>query len=445
MQPIPSVVPQLPSLQGMTPGQGQPETGGFDFMNYLLGLQGSPSPQSPTSPLSAESSQGMLNVLPEILPAPGSAMPAKEPTDKSRDPLQALFAAVPMPGMNPLPIADLTPVPTPKGEGDPMQMEGAKPQWNQSALTQTADFTPSPVNQLKGQPGKSEDTGVALEGFESFESAAEQEGIELSISRPGQAMAAKVYSANAAQPESVAKNDSDIDVKAREALVVRPELAERESSDVSTRAAVQAVSSEEKPETASLKKGASAARAEKVDFSPVSTPAHKVESAASPAPAESAQAPNTVSVPEVVKRVETLVQNGGGEMTLALDPPDLGKIEVKVKTQGNRVEIEMRSESVQAKSALDSHLGELKSAMQSQDLHLAKLDVQVQRDPASFGGHSFAGMSDGKAGNAHGGPNQGQGRHSPETNRRFASQMSVPQVTRSMSPIAGQGRVDLRI
>lgn len=97
------------------------------------------------------------------------------------------------------------------------------------------------------------------------------------------------------------------------------------------------------------------------------------------------------SVPEMFSRVESMVHNGGGKMTITLNPPSLGHVEVQVTTKGKNVEIQMKSSNDFAKAAIESHVAELKTSMQSQDLVLQKMDVHVNHDLGkNFAGGQFA-------------------------------------------------------
>src|SRR5690606_5972615 len=63
----------------------------------------------------------------------------------------------------------------------------------------------------------------------------------------------------------------------------------------------------------------------------------------------------------------------------------LGEMEIEVETRGNRVSIEMVSESPAAKALIESQLSDLKTAMMGQDLILSRVHVQVE--DRSFGSH----------------------------------------------------------
>jgi len=83
------------------------------------------------------------------------------------------------------------------------------------------------------------------------------------------------------------------------------------------------------------------------------------------------------NVPEVFKDVHTLVLRGGGKMSVQLNPPHLGHIEIDVVIRGNKVAIEMTSENEAAKSILESQMGDLKRSLMDQDLVLAKAEVNL--------------------------------------------------------------------
>ncbi|NBT59134.1 flagellar hook-length control protein FliK, partial [bacterium] len=101
-----------------------------------------------------------------------------------------------------------------------------------------------------------------------------------------------------------------------------------------------------------------------------------------------------VPVPEVFHKVESMVHQGGGKMTLVLTPPELGQVEIHVSTKGKNVEVSVKSDNDFAKMAIESQVADLQQSLQSQDLNLSKIEVQVSRemDP-SFLENQFAGFS----------------------------------------------------
>ncbi len=159
-------------------------------------------------------------------------------------------------------------------------------------------------------------------------------------------------------------------------------------------------------------------------------------------------AADKATVPELFNRVNTLVQQGGGKMTVSLNPPHLGQVEVQVTARGKNIEIEMKSESTHAKSLLEAHASDLRQSLQTHDLVLSKMEVNVNRD---FVPHSakFAGMMNQDTSQNSGGQfgNEGQSRF----NKSFHETATVARGSNTFArtgggnPSSGDGRVDLRI
>lgn len=160
-----------------------------------------------------------------------------------------------------------------------------------------------------------------------------------------------------------------------------------------------------------------------------------------------------VSVPEVFQKVDSLVHEGGGKMTLSLTPPELGQVEIQVVTKGKNVEIKVKSESDFAKTAIENQLGDLQQSLQNQDLNLSKIEVQVTKELSpSFMENQFAGFfqngnnSYRNAGAYQERENQG----TPWERRSSGSQpRSIASVSTAEMPLRSgyreTGRVDIRI
>ena len=115
------------------------------------------------------------------------------------------------------------------------------------------------------------------------------------------------------------------------------------------------------------------------------SPSHSVTS--NVATQDSPHSPATL--PELMSQVDRLAKEGGGKMTVTLNPPELGQVEVEVVSRGKRVEIEMRSESDKVRSLLENHLTDLKQSVQSHDLVVSKLEVSWKGASASSSVDSF--------------------------------------------------------
>jgi len=176
--------------------------------------------------------------------------------------------------------------------------------------------------------------------------------------------------------------------------------------------------------------------------------------------------PNTnATVPQMFSKVEAMIHQGGGRMTVSLTPPHLGQVEIQVTTRGKKVEIEMRPENDMAKSALESSLTDLKQSLHAKDLVLSKMDVQVARDVTpttrdnglpsfSAGGQSSQQGSQGQQfGSQFGSFSQSQGDRSSRGWSRTSSEPSIPSISSAHHSVpssvrvaaGGANGVDLRI
>lgn len=165
-----------------------------------------------------------------------------------------------------------------------------------------------------------------------------------------------------------------------------------------------------------------------------------------------ATAPKDAGRPQWVSSAETMASQGGGKMTIALSPPELGKVEIEVITRGKNVSVEMRSESEGAKKILQGGMSDLKSALMGHDLVLQRSEVKVATlERSSL--ESFNSQQSFQ--NDHANPNRQQGFGNPsngqsERNARweFAQSSTNPvrqMASRSYAPTGAVGRVDVRI
>ena len=89
-------------------------------------------------------------------------------------------------------------------------------------------------------------------------------------------------------------------------------------------------------------------------------------------------------MPQVVRAMATLARNGTAEMRLQLDPPDLGEIELRVRTSEGVVRGQLLVQHAEVKQLLDAQLQRLRAALEQQGLELEGLDVGLARN-GSFG------------------------------------------------------------
>jgi len=146
-------------------------------------------------------------------------------------------------------------------------------------------------------------------------------------------------------------------------------------------------------------------------------------------------------VSEVFRKVESMALQGGGRVTVAIDPPDLGKVEIQVTTRGKRVEIAMTSENDRAKSVLEAGLGHLKQALESQDLTLTRTEVRAA-------GNGFPSLATGDFSNGGRFFARQDGGKQSESGRALSGARPLVQTASVNAPrrlSADVGRVDLRI
>ncbi len=395
-----------------------PETGQFDFLSYLLGLQDAGPNEIPGNP--------------SQLSIPGKA-PAAEDTD---DPLARLFST------------------KKRGAGEealvvPAQAQAFDPARGPVPSSVKPDADSAKESPLSKVPGK--DAGkFELPGFEQV-----NQGDDSSAPLTGKnrELALKKYATLQNQEQSSVQNENPVALKEEQAGF-EPDRASTSPSVTSIHGAALSKEGEglgeksDRQVSSGIPNGgaAIAGQAQHTDTASGLSPSGK-EAAAG-------HRDTPASVNEVFHRVESMIHNGGGKMTVSLNPPDLGKLEIQVRTKGNKVEIEMRSQNELAKSVLESRLGELKHSMRGQDLVLHKMEVHVSQDVSadrSMLGNSFSNLANGGqtfsdrqsfAGQADSGRSfTRENKNQTETTRAAAAVPTAPVRTIRSTP----GSVDIRI
>jgi flagellar hook-length control protein FliK len=460
-------------------GAGQEvETAGFDFGNYLLGLQ--TSNQVPGE--DAKGAVGRLATskeasIPELLDV------REQTAKKDNSPWNLLF-----PGMA-APAAPALAIPTAKETALPGAASPTGPIAGQATISpvearllQRVGLVPDNGNVMPEKtalvagshdPKPAASSGVAARALSALDAAESDDVMEVqqqasSLSRTGQTVRVNPHSEPQGAHEPFVGSLAEL--KQHQAAVESPKVAVEapavKENAMHRYAQVQShtrlaesptdayspsrVKGEEPGAVTSLaEKGdrrhanelsgseSKAAMATGSSTVPVGG-AHAPESPVGPGPA----APH--SVPHLFTRVESMAQQGGGKMTVSLTPPELGKVEVEVTMRGKRVELRMTSENEAAKSVLQSGLGDLKRSLEGQNLQLSHADVHIARDTA---GNSQTPMQSGGGGFF---ASQQQESRSGSQGWNQPSRVIPPQESR-MEPVVarpravGNGRVDVRI
>jgi flagellar hook-length control protein FliK len=93
---------------------------------------------------------------------------------------------------------------------------------------------------------------------------------------------------------------------------------------------------------------------------------------------------NSESVGGIAQSIRQL--GNGGEVRIRLKPDHLGELHLKVMTggkSGSEVGLQIHASDDQAKKILEESLGSLRESLASQNLSLAKVDVQVAQPSSS--------------------------------------------------------------
>lgn len=84
-----------------------------------------------------------------------------------------------------------------------------------------------------------------------------------------------------------------------------------------------------------------------------------------------------ISVPDLVDKAQIMVHEGGGEMKVTLTPDGMGEVAMKVSVHEGKVQVQMITESDEAKKLIERQLGELKSSLHANDLKLDTIKIDT--------------------------------------------------------------------
>lgn len=96
----------------------------------------------------------------------------------------------------------------------------------------------------------------------------------------------------------------------------------------------------------------------------------------------------------VFKQILVQLQDGGGELRVRLQPPELGELDLRlVVTEGNKLSLRIAAERADLAELLQQHLGELEQALQSAGLQITDAEVQTRDERGAHELPFAAGMS----------------------------------------------------
>lgn len=98
---------------------------------------------------------------------------------------------------------------------------------------------------------------------------------------------------------------------------------------------------------------------------------------------------------DVLRQVESGIYRNLGEgsrqLTLRLDPPELGKLSLVLTVRGQEVSAVLKPESAEAGRMLQDGLGQIRQALEAQGLKVGKLEVQTQLADGGQGHNAWSG------------------------------------------------------
>ncbi|MBF0525172.1 MAG: flagellar hook-length control protein FliK [Deltaproteobacteria bacterium] len=84
---------------------------------------------------------------------------------------------------------------------------------------------------------------------------------------------------------------------------------------------------------------------------------------------------------QIVERAAVTIKNGTQSLRIALDPPNLGHLDVDVRIHENQVRATLVADSSSVKEALEQNLSQLKESFAQHGLKIDKFEVFVNPDP----------------------------------------------------------------
>lgn len=86
---------------------------------------------------------------------------------------------------------------------------------------------------------------------------------------------------------------------------------------------------------------------------------------------------NRMSAEDLIQEARMMIHDGGGDVKVILEPEGLGEVAMKINVQGDKVNVEMITESDTAKKLLEKGMGDLKAHLQASHLNLESIKVDT--------------------------------------------------------------------
>jgi flagellar hook-length control protein FliK len=146
------------------------------------------------------------------------------------------------------------------------------------------------------------------------------------------------------------------------------------------------------------------------------------------------QSPTTALEPQfqVAQRFVTMTENGESRTRLSLRPPELGRIQIDISLESNRLSATLVTETQVVKELLEAHLGQLRQHLAQHSLHLEEFQVTVGTDASAYKESNPGDFGNGK--------HRGQGHASEPIAADVEQELRVADRSHLLD---GAGRIDL--
>lgn len=106
----------------------------------------------------------------------------------------------------------------------------------------------------------------------------------------------------------------------------------------------------------------------------------------------------TVNIKDVVGTVKIMVSSKTNEMVMKLAPEHLGKLEIKLRKEGDKITGRFKVDSLQAKELIESQLPLLKEGLAEQGVHIEEFTIIINGEEPSNSSFAFNQGRDGQTG-----------------------------------------------
>jgi len=106
--------------------------------------------------------------------------------------------------------------------------------------------------------------------------------------------------------------------------------------------------------------------------------------------AETQQRFEAANVKEVVGNIRIMLNTDKNEMIMRLNPEHLGKLEIKLKKDGEATIASMKVENLEAKTLVESQLSQLRKNLQDQGVMVSEFKVFLNEDIATKPSQKFS-------------------------------------------------------